>query len=141
MLESHARSARDLRKRLILKGEPAALVDKAIVRLIELRYLDDAAYARMVARSKIENAGLSGHRLRQELFRRGIDRTVAEDALREVSEEMEDTQDAHLEKLARKRAERLRDEEPVAARRRLVSYLARRGYDLEDVLKVVRRVL
>ena len=141
MLESRARSARDLRKRLILKGEPAALVDKAIARLIELRYLDDAEYARAVARSRIEGSGWSGHRLRQELWKRGINRGVAEEALREVGEEMEETQDAQLEKLARKRAATLKDEEPVARRRRLTAYLARRGYDLEDVLKVVARVL
>ena len=141
MLESRARAARDLRRRLIMKGEPEALVDKAIARLIELRYLDDAAYARMVARGKIEGAGWSGHRLRQELFRRGVDRTVAEDALREVSGELEDTQDAQLEKLARKRAAQLKDDDSVARRRRLTAYLARRGYDMDDVLKVVRRVL
>ena len=141
MLESRARSARDLRKRLILKGEPEALVDQAIARLIELRYLDDAAYARMVARGKIEGSGWSGHRLRQELWKRGVDRTIAEDALREVSGELEETQDAQLEKLALKQAVKLRDAEPLARRRRLVAYLARRGYDLDDVLKVVNRVL
>ena len=141
MLAARARTAKDLRRRLIMKGEPAALVDEAIVRLTELGYLDDAAYALMVARGKATDAGWSGHRLRRELRRRGVGREETESAVREVGDEMGPAQDERLEALARKRGRQLDGDDPRAARRRLVAYLGRRGYDLDDVLRVVAKVL
>ena len=141
MLEARARSARDLRRRLVMKGEPEELVDKAIVRLTELRYLDDGAFALMVARGKAVDAGWSGHRLRQELRRRGVDRDKTDAAIREVEAELGPAQRDILDSLARKRASQLGDLDPEIRKRRLVSFLARRGYPLGDVMAAVQRAL
>ena len=141
MLEARARSARDLRRRLIMKGEPEELVDQAIARLTELRYLDDPGFARLLARSKIENSGWSTRRLRQEMWKQGVDRATAEDALREVGEELSETRDAALERLARKRAAVMHDLPDDDRRRRLTGFLARRGYEINDVKRVVDLVM
>ena len=141
MLEARARSARDLRRRLVMKGEPEELADQAIARLLELGYLNDPGFARLLARSKIENSGWSTRRLRQEMWKQGVDRTTAEDALREVGEELSETRDAALERLARKRAGVMHDLPDDDRRRRLTGFLARRGYEINDVKRVVDMVM
>jgi regulatory protein len=43
--------------------------------------------------------------------------------------------------LARRRAETMRGLDPVVRRRRLYAYLARRGYDADDVRRAVEAVI
>ena len=87
MLETRARSVFELRRALIKKGEPAAEVDAAVERLRNAGLLDDAAYARQLARSKAMGPGQSRRRIAQELARRGVARDLGDKAIAEVFED------------------------------------------------------
>ena len=137
LLSFRARSARELRRRLIQKGEAADRVDKVIERLRELGLLDDAEFARQLVRSKV-SAGASRRRVHQELFRRGVAREVADEAVTEVLED-EGISDADtIERVARKKWKTLDGLDAATRRRRLYAFLARRGYDADDVSRVIR---
>jgi regulatory protein len=86
LLSFRAKSARELRRRLIQKGESAERVDKVVDRLREIGLLNDADFARQLARSKM-SAGASRRRVHQELFKRGVAREVADEAVAEVVED------------------------------------------------------
>ena len=45
-----------------------------------------------------------------------------------------------MERVARKRLAQLGDLDPVVLRRRLFAFLARRGYDLDEIKSVVSRL-
>ena len=139
LLSFRAKSARELRRRLIQKGESSERVDKVVDRLHEMGLLNDADFARQVARSKM-TAGASRRRVHQELFKRGVARDVADAAVAEVLED-EGLSDADtIERVARKKWQTLDGLDAPTRRRRLYAFLARRGYDADDVSRMVRQL-
>lgn len=140
MLAARGRAARDLEKMLVRKGELPALARKAVERLTDQGFLDDAVYARSFVRSKSSGAGLARRRLEQELGRKGVDRAVVAEAIDEVFEEEERDEEASAEALARKRSRTLGNADPRANRRRLYSYLARRGYSVDVINAALDRI-
>jgi regulatory protein len=140
LLAFRARSARELGRRLMEKGASAACTEKVIAKLREVGLIDDADFARQVARSKI-SSGASRRRLHPELFKRGVARDVADEAVTEVLEDENVDEVAVAERVARKRLPSLASADPQSRRRRLYSFLARRGHDSETIRVVMGRVL
>ena len=141
LLAFQARSARDLRRKLVQKGEPAEHVERAIERLTAQGLLDDAHFARQLARSKVASQGASRRRLQQEMFKRGVAREVADEAIAEVYEDEQVDEGVLVEEVARKKVRSLAKLDPEARRRRLYAFLARRGYEGEAIRRAMRAVL
>lgn len=141
LLAVRARAARELRRVLIRKGEEAPYVDAAIARLTALGLLDDAAYARQYARAKVEGPGLSRRRLQAELSRKGVAREVADEAIADVLSDESVDEEAILERVAAKKLRTLARVEPDVRRRRLYAFLARRGYEPDDIRRVTDALL
>ena len=141
MLEAHARAADELRRLLLKKGEPPHEVDAAIERLHIAGLLDDANFARQLTRSKALGAGLSRRRIQQELTKRGVAREIADGAIEEVFDEEGVDEDVSIERVARKKLRMLAKVDDATRKRRLYGFLARRGYDHEDIQRVLRGVL
>jgi len=141
MLEARARGADELKRLLLRKGEPATEVDAALERLAQAGLLDDASYARQLARTKALGAGQSGRRIQQELTRRGVAREVSSQAIAEVFEEEGVDEMAAMERVARKKLRTLAKLDLPTQKRRLYAFLARRGYDSDDISAALRRIL
>jgi regulatory protein len=137
MLALRARSSSELARSLVRKGEEKANADWAIARLQEQGLLDDAAFARAFTRSKVVGGKQSRRRVEQELTRKGVSRSVAGEAIENVFEEEAVDQRAIVEEAARKKLHSLSGLEPAVQRRRLYAFLARRGYDLDDIRAAV----
>jgi regulatory protein len=133
MLAFRARSSRELARSLVKKGEERSHVDWAIAQLQEQGLLDDAAFARAFTRSKVVGGKQSRRRVEQDLARKGVSRTVAGEAIENVFEEEAIDQRAIVEEAARKKLRALSGLDPAVQRRRLYAFLARRGYDLDDI--------
>jgi regulatory protein len=138
MLEARARGVTELRRLLIKKGEPEPEVDAAIERLKASGVLDDANFARQLTRSKAIGAGQSRRRIGQELARRGVAREVSNEAIEEVFEEEGVDEGASIERVARKKLRMLTKVDDATRRRRLYAFLARRGYDHDDISRVLQ---
>ncbi len=141
MLASRGRSSSELRRQLEGKGEPKENVAIAIERLTAAGFLDDAAFARQFARSKAVGGGQSRRRLQQELGKRGVARDVSANAIDEVFEEEQLDDATSIERVAVKKLRSLAKLEPAVQRRRLYAFLARRGYDVDDIQATLRRLL
>ncbi len=141
LLAFRARSAAELRRRLVQKGEAGALVDAAVERLLANGVLDDAEYARQLARSKLLGQGVSRRRLQLELGKRGVDRSVADEAIAYVlADEAVDEGDV-VRRAAARKLRSLAKVDPATRRRRLYAYLARRGYESDAINDAMRQVL
>ena len=140
MLAFRARSSAELSRSLVRKGEPKALVERAVARLLEQGLLDDAAFAQSFTRAKVLGAGQSKRRVQQDLARRGVARTVTDEAIATVFEEEAVDQGAVVEQAARKKLRSLAKHDPAVRRRRLYAFLARRGYDGDDVRRAMDAV-
>lgn len=141
MLAAQGRSANDLRRRLLLKGARPEHADAAIARLSDAGYLDDSAYARQVARSRVAGRGDSRRRVAQVLAQKGVAREVVDEAVRDVFSDEAVDEDALVEEAARKRARTLGGLDAATRRRRLYAFLARRGHDGAAIQRVIARVL
>ena len=137
LLAVRARSSSELARALVRKGEERPHVDWAVARLIEQGLLDDAAFARSFARAKVVGGKQSRRRVQQELARKGVSRTLSNDAIDTVFEEEAVDQRAIVEEAARKKLRSLTGLDPVVQRRRLYGYLARRGYEIDDIRSVL----
>lgn len=141
LLAFQARSARELRRRLVQKGEEPALAEAAVARLVERGLLDDADYARQLTRSKVLGAGASKRRVQQELFRKGVARETADAAIAEVFEDEQVDEQAIVDEAARKKVRALGKLDPETRRRRLYGFLARKGYDGDKIRRAMQAAL
>lgn len=141
MLEARSRGVAELRRLLLRKGEPEADVDAAIERLRASGLLDDANFARQLTRSKALGAGHSRRRIQQELTKRGVAREISDEAIAEVFEHEEVDEEASIERVARKKLRMLTKADAPTRRRRLYAFLARRGYDADDIQRAMKVVL
>ena len=126
-----------LRRKLIQKEYATADTDDVIRRLLDNGLLNDAKFAEQYARSKMLSTGASKRRLTQDLYRKGIKGDVATAAIANVVEQEEIDPAVLIERVARKKLAQLGNLEPIVLRRRLFAFLARRGYDLDDIKRVV----
>jgi regulatory protein len=136
LLERRPFARRDLGRRLVLKGHSPAGVEGALDRAAEAGYLDDERFARHFVQTRSAR-GRGPARLRRDLSLQGvaaplIDRVLAD----EISD---DESHAAMLALARKRAGQFPHLDRSARVRRVLAYLARRGYSGPEVRRLVRQ--
>ena len=140
LLSARPYATRALHRKLIQKQYSAADADDAIRRLVDNGLLNDARYAEQYARSKITTTGASKRRLQQDLYRKGIGGDVASEAIANVVEQEDIDPAVVIERVARKKLAQLGALEPLVLKRRLFAFLARRGYDVDEIKAVVARL-
>jgi regulatory protein len=134
---AHARV--DLRRRLLQKQHPPAAVDGALDRLSALGLLDDMRFAQDYALAKARR-GRGPARLVRDLQQQGVDRRIAEEAVRSsLAAEGVDPTPA-VRSLIEKRARQLAGLPAAVRKRRLVAFLARRGFGGAEVRALVENL-
>jgi regulatory protein len=138
MLAARGRASGELKRLLLRKGEDARVVASVIERLNAAGFLDDDAFARQFARSK-STSGTSRRRIEMELSRKGVDRDIARVAVQETFEEEQVDEAAAIDRAAEKKLRTLSRVDEPTRRRRLYSYLARRGFDPDAINSVMAK--
>jgi regulatory protein len=140
LLEYRARTVDELRRKLRQKGGAADEVEEVLQRLLDQKLLDDADYAKQFARGKLGNAGASRRRITQELSRKGIQRDAAASAIDLVTEEegIDPLQSAL--RVARKKWKTLGSLDDQTRKRRLYAFLARRGFNPDEIRELLVQV-
>ena len=138
-LERRAFARQDLARRLVRKGHPAAAVEAAMERVDALGLLDDRAFAEQYVYFKARR-GQGPRRLLADLRRLGVAEDVAAAAVATVFPAERDLSEV-IRQLAHKRARQLGAVSLPVKRRRIMSYLARRGYPTAEAAAEVDRVL
>ena len=137
LLAARPYASRALHRKLIQKKYSAADADDVIRRLLDNGLLNDERFAEQYARSKMLSTGASKRRLTQDLYRKGIKGDVATSAIANVIDQDEIDPAAVIERVARKKLAQLGNLEPAVLRRRLFAFLARRGYDVDEIKRIV----
>ena len=140
VLAFRSRSAAELARSLIRKGEPRELVERAIDRLQVQGLLDDAAFAEAFTRAKVLGARQSRRRVQQGLAQKGVARAVSDAAIAAVFEDEAVDQCALVEQVARRKLRTLATLDGTVRRRRLYAFLARRGYESDDIRHAMEAV-
>ncbi len=132
-ISARAMSERELYDRLVEKGETERNAAAAVAWLLELHFLNDAAYAAGLVR-RCANRGYGPKRVRDELYRHKVPKELWEDALAELPE-----QDDTLDRLL---AQRLRgaDRGDRAALKKATDALLRRGFGWTEIRYALERL-
>jgi regulatory protein len=138
-LERRAHGARELAIKLERRGHTRDAIPPAIERLQRLGLLDDLGFATLYVESKAQR-GRGPVRLRHDLARLGIAREIAEQVLAGFAASVDDPLEQPRSLIAR-RAHQLRALPLDARRRRLLAFLARRGYRGSDARMLVEAAL
>ncbi|CAN5899839.1 recombination regulator RecX [soil metagenome] len=124
--KARPQTAAELRTKLAAREYDDSVIDRALDRATALGAIDDAAFAAAWVGDRGLVRGYSASRLRRELRQRQVPDPLIDDALTQL-----DGRDdlAVATELARARAQKLPASlSPEAVARRLVGFLARRGY-------------
>lgn len=138
-LERRPFARADLGRRLIRKGHPRPAVDAALDWAGAKGLLDDVAFARDYVQTRAAR-GRGPSRLTRDLLAMGVERAVINRALAAEWPEGSDRTDVP-QSLAAKRAAQLGGLPRPVKRRRVLAYLARRGFTGRDISELVARVI
>lgn len=120
------------------KDIPQDVATAVLDRFTEIGLIDDVAYAQSYVRIKHRDRALGRAALRTELRKLGVAEEVMTDAVQVVDTEAEQARAAEL---IDKRIDAAMEAGPVAARRRLLGLLDRRGYPADVAVPVVESAL
>ncbi len=139
LISGRMQTERELRIKLRRREYGDKVVEAVVADLKRLGYVDDEKLALTRAADQAAVKKHGKQRAVQELRKAGVAPAIAERAAKEAYQDV-DLKAAALE-LARRKAPSLARLDPQVARRRLVGFLQRRGYDYETVLFAVERSL
>jgi len=138
LLSYRPRSIKEIWNRLKKKDYSSKVILEVIKSLKRLKFLNDREFARMWVESRIKTRPMGRHRLEQELNQKGIDRDLIEKTLSDYEEEEEIELAKELTQRKLKRSYRNLDE--VTTKRRLYSFLQRRGFSYDIIQEVLRKL-
>lgn len=139
-LASRGRSTKELERWLGQRGIATAHIAPTIAKLTKLGLLDDARFAQDFVRARVAGRGTSVWSLRRDLARRGVDRSLADEAITAAMTEGGVDELAVARREAARKWKTLSRVDRVVARRRLMAFLLRRGFP-GDVVQTVSREL
>ena len=128
------RSEREIRDRLARHDLDPIVVDRVLVRLRELRLVDDAAFAAYWVEQRAAHRPRGARLLKQELRQKGVGQDVLDEAL-----PADDDEDGAY-RAAQRKATSLRALDERTFKQRLGAFLQRRGFGYDTIKPVVERL-
>ncbi len=138
LLARRARSSGELRRELASLGHDANEVEEVVLECESSLYLDDLGLARVLTESLRARKRASRAQIRVKLRERLLPDGVIEEALGELDD---DEENELLRQAAADRARKMSGLDRQTAERRLLGFLARRGWSGERAVRVAREAL
>lgn len=138
LLSRSSKSVKQLKLKMLDKGYDEELTEHIIEKLKENKYLDDECYSERLIHDKINYAKWGKNKIKCALYNKGIDKSIIDEKIREISNEHE------LERayeLAEKKMKSLINEEPLKMKIKLSNFLLNKGFDYETVNKSVSKLI
>ncbi|MDE0963611.1 MAG: regulatory protein RecX [Candidatus Latescibacteria bacterium] len=136
-LSYRARSVKEVRDKLAQKEFAEEIIEQVVDDLQRQKLLNDREFARRFVEARLGRANGS-RKLAQELRRKGIETEIIDEVLGEFAATLDSEERAMG--LLGKQAWRYRGLERDKAKRRMLGFLARRGYDAQMARSAVDKV-
>jgi regulatory protein len=136
-LSFRPRSCHEIAVYLRRKGFDINVVEHVLNRLARVGLVNDFQFALYWTTNRSQFSPRGRRALRAELHQKGVDRESIESALDASAADDLD----HAIRAARKRAKSIRDTDPNDGHRKLLAFLARRGFRFADAHRAVAVVL
>ncbi|MDA3904030.1 MAG: regulatory protein RecX [Desulfuromusa sp.] len=138
LLTRRDRSETELRQKLGQFDFSLSAIESAVEKCREYNYLDDNRYATERARTLMRTGRGVGSRIMLDLRQRGIDETIARQALEIVNCEF-DTSQLLRDQLQKRFPDFDYQHAEKKQCRRLISYFQRRGYTLGEIFQTIQQ--
>jgi len=139
LLRRKDRSEAELRRALASAGHGAEVVEAILKKCRGWGYLDDRRLAERLVSDGIELKHLGPARIKRQLRERGLDPALGESVREQIAGEEPSLVERAVAALASKRKSYARLE-PEVARRRMIAFLERRGFEFDTIRKALKRV-
>jgi len=136
-LSYRARSVKEVRDKLVQKEFAEEIIEQVVDDLQRQKLLNDQEFTRRFVEARLGRANGS-RKLAQELRRKGIETEIIDEVLGEFAATLDSEERAMG--LLGKQAWRYRGLERDKAKRRMLGFLARRGYDAQMARSAVDKV-
>ncbi len=133
-LSFRPRSAEEVRRHLVKSGISDAVIAIVVDRLRQQGTIDDVSFAQFWIENRERFKPMAPRALRYELSQKGVDQDIIESLLPAVDAE------ASAERAAEKQVWRYRGVSRIDFRRKLGSWLYRRGFDRDTIHSVIDRL-
>lgn len=130
MLSRRPLSCKELKDKLIKKGESEETAEYCVRKMVEHGLMDDSAYAAAVARH-YSAKGYGAGRVRSELSRRGVERDLWDDTISEMP--------VRNDKIDKFISVRLKDPSDRDQVRKVSNALYRRGFSWDEIRNALAR--
>ncbi|MDO8683590.1 MAG: regulatory protein RecX [Armatimonadota bacterium] len=138
LLGYRPRSRQELTRRLLLKGYPDDVVEEALTALADVDLINDEKFSKDWVASRLEQRPMGKVRIAWELRQKGIPPELVEEAVEAVDSE---TEYELALGLAQRKIKHIGAEASDEERRRLASFLRRRGFSWDVTNRVVGEVM
>jgi regulatory protein len=139
MLRDSDKSESDIRTKLMESYYPLDIIESVVAYMKDLNYIDDNRYTRQYILTKCK--GKSLNMIRQELRYHGISTDIIDACFLELEEDV--SFDEYQSGLIRKEFLKRRydfTQENQELKNKIISSLMRKGFQLEDIMKVYRKM-
>lgn len=130
-------SEKRIREKLSRDYHPE-IVDRVVEFAKKYSLIDDSTLGELLVSSGQNSKRIGKNRIVQELYKKGIDRKYTDDLIDSIDEDKE-LENARY--LAKKRLERLKDQNKNVLKRKLYQHLSYKGFGYDVVNKVIRELL
>lgn len=136
LLKFRQRSEKELRSRLKRKEFDRQVIDNTIRFLKEKKFIDDRRFARSWIKTRIKRP-LGIRRLKVELRLKGVSPDIIEEEMDSISKDYSEQE--VVSEIVRVKNESLKNIDPEKSKRRIYSYLLRRGFSPGVIIESLKR--
>lgn len=134
LLKFRPRSEKEIYQRLKKKKFADRVISETLSFLKDKDFINDANFTKIWIESRLKRP-LGLRRIREELNLKGIDREIIDSQIQEIKKNY--PEEEIVMKIAQVRLKRLKDIESGKVKRRIFSYLLRRGFSPEVIIDLL----
>ncbi|WP_026896169.1 recombination regulator RecX [Clostridiisalibacter paucivorans] len=139
ILSHNMQSEENIRFKLGKKDYEQHTIDRVIKILKEYKMIDDQELAKMIVNDKKHIKRYGRNRIKQDLYKKGIDKDIIEYAIKSQIKEDEEYKNALY--LGQKKLRVIKDKDKRKVYEKLSRHLIYKGFNYDIVKKVVRQLL
>ncbi|MCH2448970.1 MAG: RecX family transcriptional regulator [Gracilimonas sp.] len=133
ILSRRDHSRKELRDKAYKKRYSGSFIDVILDEFEQKEYIDDRKFGLKYTADKFEFNHWGPYKIRNQLFKKGISKSVVEECIREVFGETA-VKESMLD-LIRKKKKRYQREPDQKRKKKIFDFLMRKGYNSNDILK------
>lgn len=135
LLSYRIRSAKEIRDKLKAKKISPKVIDKTIIHLNELNFINDEEFAKQYILSSTSSKPLGKNLIKQKLLRNGIAEDVIERAL--TKHYLDDREKEYAQKIFMKYSRTFKKEDNTKNKMKSFSYLVRKGFNYDIINEII----